>query len=653
MDISRIRILGIFLLLLLFLGPGESFASCFGPGTACSPPIVKDAAGNNHYYILSATLCQVQYNLLSALGTVYSNIVTALAPTIHIVLLLYIALFGYGFMMGISGTEGKDFVIRISKLSFVYAFTDPNNQCAFFQTIVPFFTSAMDQMAIFTSGNPATALSGTTGGSGAGGAFTAVDSIVSGQIQMMWKVGAVMFAFMLFGPGFFVSLLIGLGFLFMFKAMITLFKTLGMCLIGLMLCLMLAPIFLCLFLFEQTKSIFDGWLHMMISYIFQPMIIFFYILIAGPLLDISSIINGLLDGNVIVPHAYTFNYIFGSICIPISSYGFNPGPVADCAGNIALQCTICGASPNYPLGLTTPLTINGSPPQSVFYTVTLNTLQWTLMTIATSEFMGKVPELATQLGTLGSALFTPRMGEAQKNDGTIGGGAAKDGGMINLGFTGGVAGGGFAKRMLADPLMKTAGKIALGRRLFSAFNAAKSVGETQANDEMQGLRAEFQGRYGIGEGNIEEVRDMMYRASRNNSTTVDQMDEIGRMVKNSGNKSLKASYEKYRQKYVERKAIALDEALQRAADSARTTADQMDELGVQVSKLKDENLQEIYNEVREDFNYKKAKPIEEELTRAAADPATTPEQMEAIRRKVVKSGSKKLMSLYDKIKTLT
>ncbi len=489
------------LLAVFFFGFNEAFAQCAGfqsVVTTSSCPYI-DSTGN--YQVFWATLCIVQNYLTAGLASMWTGITSAAAPVIQTLLVVYVALYGCAFMLGMAGAEPKEFLFRVLKLAVVFVLTSSTNQCFFFQYVYQFFMSAMQQMAVFAgASNNAGSFNSLT----VSVPFSGLDYFINQQIFMLVGLGAVALAFLFFGPGIIVSIIISIGMFYMLKGLFMMFKALAFALISLTLCLMFAPIFFCLMLFQVTRSMFDEWLHLVVSYAMQPALIFFYLVIMAQLISLPTFLfTTLQTGQVIVPHEYDFSlwHLIGwtiqSAAAGGSGWHFNGG-TAGCSVPTCIPaippdpvCTACvnQTLPQPPVGLLTMIqfTSTGTPVGSgatwtpgangtvvatmpLFAGVIVYLLQWIIVSVATVEFMEKVPDLATRLSWMGSGqpLFTPRLGDTQSgrdNRGELAISGASEG-MILPGFTAGFGGDAVKSRF-----KKLGGSIP---RLFSSDSEKKT-----------------------------------------------------------------------------------------------------------------------------------------------------------------------------------
>jgi len=554
----RLKIFFSFLLLAIFsFGFSEAFAQCTGFTSVITTPSCPYIGPTGQYQVFSATLCIVQNNLTGGLATMWTSITNALAPVLQMLLIIYVALYGYAFMVGMAGAEPKEFLFRMIKLAVIYVLIGTSNQCYFFQYVYGFFMAAMQQMAnfagasggsLFTSSNiGGSVASNVAGGVVANTGFSGLDNFIMTQTTMLVIVGAVAVAFLLSGPGMIVSFLISIGMYEMLKGLFMLFKTMAFALISLTLCLMFAPIFLCLMLFETTRGMFDEWLHLVVSYTLQPALIFFYLVLMAPLVNMPVFIfNTLQTGSIIVPHTWNINLLLTNFTV--NGWDFNGGPGSGCAScNPVIPpdptCTMCTTQPLIgPVGLSTLInfTSNGTSTGTVvatlplFAAMMLYIIQWIIVSFATVAFMKKVPDLATRLSMMGSPLNTPNLGAAGAGTSSSGQGLGPS--LIIPGFTSGY-GGDSVRRHIKRPLTRALEKVRVVPRLLG-----KDMESLAAGDRVRDFKSAIKSDGGVTRSNIGEMEDIINLAVSNKKITEEQLDELEGMIEKTGSKRLMAVY---------------------------------------------------------------------------------------------------------------
>ncbi len=186
--------------------------------------------------------------------------------------------YGIMIMFNMASTKPLDVFMRIVKLSILSMFLNPAlGWDFFFNYAVAFFWGTMNQLlAIFNSialGSPIT-------NSPVGQISTAPLAALNATLQIIFSVKFfVMFIATIFTSimGLAYAILIAFAVINIMRSIVGAVATYFKCMIALTFLLGLAPIFIPLVLFAETKKIFQGWLNQVLSFTLQPIMLFAFI----------------------------------------------------------------------------------------------------------------------------------------------------------------------------------------------------------------------------------------------------------------------------------------------------------------------------------------------------------------------------------------
>ncbi|HCR86076.1 MAG TPA: hypothetical protein DIV86_05300 [Alphaproteobacteria bacterium] len=192
---------------------------------------------------------------------------------IGIAMTISIMFYALGIMLGIAQANGYQAMVFAMKLIIIYQLA--TDWGIFYHYVGESFEALVNSMMSYASNTFSEHTYDATGASNSS-LFGDMDKMIS----MLWNFGIIKLnlALLTTGPtGFFWGLMVLiLMFLYLF-AVITIIKTFLLALIGRFVLYALAPLFLIFALFSQTKSLFDNWLHQLIGFALQPVLLFIFI----------------------------------------------------------------------------------------------------------------------------------------------------------------------------------------------------------------------------------------------------------------------------------------------------------------------------------------------------------------------------------------
>lgn len=181
-------------------------------------------------------------------------------------LVLYVIFSCIGFMFGIVQTSQAELVVRVVKLSIVASLLSPNSWDFFNTYLFNFFVGGMmyvvdSLFALYDDENFATSKD---------------FSFATPLLDMLFRETTwLKFLGLLFaGPvGWVYLIFIIVGVIFYLMALIRAVILYLMSFIGLGLLFVVAPIFIPMVLFQDTKNLFDGWIKQLVNFTLQPMLV--------------------------------------------------------------------------------------------------------------------------------------------------------------------------------------------------------------------------------------------------------------------------------------------------------------------------------------------------------------------------------------------
>ncbi len=210
-----------------------------------------------------------KYNELSRI--IYEKLVsnTTLQNIAKSCLVLYIIIYGLAFLAGSIQITATDIVTRVIKVGVIGAL--------FSETSWTFFNDNLFQMFISGSDYLLNSVIGIT--SNVGNIFGFVDPIFERYTDSnFWSLLFIQLLQLTNGLAFFACLAM-YSIIIYLRAVIEVIISYCLAFLGLAVMISLAPFFIILMLFEQTKSMFDSWLSTLFSYMMQPTILLIFFLL--------------------------------------------------------------------------------------------------------------------------------------------------------------------------------------------------------------------------------------------------------------------------------------------------------------------------------------------------------------------------------------
>ncbi|MCP5363153.1 MAG: type IV secretion system protein [Rickettsiaceae bacterium] len=215
-----------------------------------------------------------KYNELSRI--IYEKLVSN--PTLQAIakscLVIYIIIYGLAFLAGAVQITVTDIVIRVLKVGVIVALFSETSWSFFNDNLFKVFVSGSDYLLTTVVGVTSTV----------GNVFGFIDPIFdkygNGDI---WALLAIQLLQIHNGLAFFACLAI-YSMLIYLRAVLEVIITYCLAFLGLAVMISLAPFFIILILFEQTKSLFDNWLSTLFSYMLQPTVLLVFFLLIDQLM---------------------------------------------------------------------------------------------------------------------------------------------------------------------------------------------------------------------------------------------------------------------------------------------------------------------------------------------------------------------------------
>ncbi|MGI4776260.1 MAG: type IV secretion system protein, partial [Janthinobacterium lividum] len=213
------------------------------------------------------TLTQIIYEKLANNAT--------LQRIAQLLLILYITIYGLLFLAGATKITVDDIVIRVIKISIITALFSEQSWNFFNNNLFEIYISGTDYIM--------TSIVNTT--SSATNVFGFIDPVFDKYTNTrIW--GLLLIQLLQLQNGLtFLAIMTAYSILLFFKAVLEVIVGYCLAFVGLAVMISLAPFFIVLMLFEQTKSIFDNWLSTLFSYMIQPTILLVFFLLIDQMID--------------------------------------------------------------------------------------------------------------------------------------------------------------------------------------------------------------------------------------------------------------------------------------------------------------------------------------------------------------------------------
>ena len=195
--------------------------------------------------------------------TIFNNIITknsAYKISVSAILTLYIMFTAFSFLIGSLNITHTEIIIRVIKIAIVSALLTSEHAWSFFYDylFVYFVGGVMEVKNLIME-------AGATGP----GSISILGLMIAPQT--MSKLFSLLFTDWL-GFIYIILFLIALYFVLMIMLKATIIYLTALIAIGMI--ITMGPIFICFLLFDITKSLFENWLKQLISYAFQPILLF-------------------------------------------------------------------------------------------------------------------------------------------------------------------------------------------------------------------------------------------------------------------------------------------------------------------------------------------------------------------------------------------
>ncbi len=217
---------------------------------------------------------------------------TPVIAGVRALLVLFIALTGFGYLVGTLQMNQRDMVIRIAKLAFVATLISPGSwdffANHFFKLFIDGGLELIGKIITGSLGDKASLVNITADPA-------SVFSIFDGPFKMLtspqtWKK---VYALILTGTlGLVVAVFIAVSVVFYILSVAKVILMFLMSMVIIALLIFVAPLFLCFMLFSATRQFFDSWWRFLISFTLQPVALFTSIAIFN-LLIVTTIFGAL------------------------------------------------------------------------------------------------------------------------------------------------------------------------------------------------------------------------------------------------------------------------------------------------------------------------------------------------------------------------
>lgn len=178
-------------------------------------------------------------------------------------LFLYIAIYGAGFILGISQTSTNDMVIRAVKIGVVTVLFEPDSWDFFNTYFFKLFTDGKNFLIAAVTGDTSSDLSGVFG--------FIDDMFYTFFSEYTWEKLAALTPYLI--GLIYICIFITVMILYT-VAMAKVFIVYLLTIVGISLLLSIAPLFMVTLLFERTRTIFLNWVKYLADYAMQPVILF-------------------------------------------------------------------------------------------------------------------------------------------------------------------------------------------------------------------------------------------------------------------------------------------------------------------------------------------------------------------------------------------
>lgn len=198
-----------------------------------------------------------------AVTAIYTGTVAGIRDVVRSALVLYVILWGFGYVIGTIKTSSYEFVLRLFKMAIILQLISDSSWQFFSEHLFQIFYGSMNEfISMFT------AQYGKVGGTG----FEFMDVTVGiFFMDTTWKKLAALMLSGFIEFVYFICIIIAMFVVVVAFAHAILIYL--MSIIAIALLLSIAPIFIAFTLFQVTRPLFDGWLKHLVSYFLQPILV--------------------------------------------------------------------------------------------------------------------------------------------------------------------------------------------------------------------------------------------------------------------------------------------------------------------------------------------------------------------------------------------
>jgi type IV secretory pathway VirB6-like protein len=212
-------------------------------------------------WVINAIQNQVSYMSDQFFTDIANN--TSFINIVRTMLVLYIVIYGISFALGLVMVTQKDVVMRICKIGLVLAVISGNSWTFFNTYLFDAFTNGLPYLASIASGGD--------------GSVTDLFSFADVATEYLTNLGvwARIWTFTFLYPvGWYIFLIILYSVLTFCIALLEAFIAYLVAMTAIALFIAMGPLFIILVLFNYTRSIFDNWVKLMVSFLLTPVILF-------------------------------------------------------------------------------------------------------------------------------------------------------------------------------------------------------------------------------------------------------------------------------------------------------------------------------------------------------------------------------------------
>lgn len=230
----------------------------------------KDLFSTSYY--LNIVITNIKKTLERAQMAVYQSMInTRTANIIHIMIVLYVIIYGICFTFGMIQDTQSDFLRRVVKIAIINQLTMPGSFDFFNTYIFSLFTDGRDYLIYVMSNAHKDIIPAWQ--KGAGIDFGFIDDTIG--VFFRGTTWIKILALLVGAPfGFIYVIIIFLGMYLFLKAVVGAIIIYLLALIAVTLLVAMAPLFISFALFPRTRNLFDNWIKELFNYALQPVMVF-------------------------------------------------------------------------------------------------------------------------------------------------------------------------------------------------------------------------------------------------------------------------------------------------------------------------------------------------------------------------------------------